>query len=119
MPLIGSRLRQRRVTKTMTVKNKTLASGQYTEGNLITNLSVTHDPKGGDEVISEGGDVVVASDVFWAEPATIGGSLPAITESNVLVDDSTSVRYEVIAATVDQAGGGNRLKVMTRRVTTA
>lgn len=115
MPLIASRLRQRRQTVTLTVKAKTLAAGQHTEATVsgLSAVVATRDPKSGDEIFSDTGDIVVVSDVFWFEP--LNGSLPAITSSHVLVD-SDGVRYEVVATPQDQAGGGNRLKVMTRRV---
>lgn len=115
--MIGSRLRQRRTTKTITVKSKTLSAGQYSESNALTGLTATHDPGGGDEQIAPEGEFVVVTDVFWFEPTTPGGSLPGITAAHVLVDEN-SVRYEVVANTIDQANGGSRLKVMTRRVTT-
>ena len=111
--MIGSRLRQRRVTVTIAVYAKTLGSGQHTEATALTGLTATHDPKGGDEIAADAGEMVIVSDAFWFEP--VSGSLPAITAEHVLVDGG-GTRYEVVAAPVDQAGGGNRLKVMCRRV---
>lgn len=111
--MIGSRIRRRRTTKTITVKSKTLASGQYTEANSITGLTATHEPFAGDEIISDAGAIVIATDVFWFEQ--VSGTLPAINENHVLID-SGSIRYEVVAKPVNQAGNGNRLKVLTRRV---
>lgn len=113
--MIKSRLRMRRVTKTVSVKEKTLASGQYSEadGSGLTGLTATWEPISGDEELTEAGKIVIPTDVFWFEPA-VGGSLPAITENHVLV--AGGVRYEVVMRPENQAGGGNRLKVMTRRV---
>lgn len=108
--MITSRLRQRRPTKTITVKQKTFAGGQHTESNLLTGLTATYEQIAAFEVVGDGGAVVIVTDVFWFEPAS--GSLPAIEEKHVLVDGSGN-RYEVVAVS-NQAGGGNRLKVITR-----
>ena len=109
--MIKSRLRVRRVTKTITVKQKAFASGQHSESNLETGLTATYEPVASFEIVGDGGAVIVVTDVFWFEQKS-DGTLPAIEEQHVLVDASSN-RYEVVAVT-NQAGGGNRLKVMTR-----
>lgn len=111
--MIKSRLRCRRGTKKITVSAKTLASGQYTEADSIFNLTATWEPMAGEEVISDAGQIVVATDVFWFEQKN--GALPAITENHVLTDGD-STRYEVVQRPSNQAGGGDRLKVVVRRV---
>lgn len=111
--MIKSRLRDRRVTKTITVKVKTFASGQHTEATLYSGLIATYEQRQSVEVSGEAGGMVVVTDVFFFEPVTTG-TLPAIEEKHVLID-SGSVRYEVVSV-VDQGGGGNRLEVITRRL---
>lgn len=111
--MIKSRLRDRRQTKTITVKAKTFASGQYTEATLYSGLIATYEQRQAVETATDGGAVVVVTDVFYFEPVTTG-TLPAIEEKHVLID-SGSVRYEVVSV-ADQGGGGNRLEVITRRL---
>jgi hypothetical protein len=111
--MIKSRLQLRRKKKTITVKSKALASGQYAETNLLTELSASREPRDAFEFTSDGGTIVTVTDVFWFE-AEAGESLPAIEEKHVLVDDS-AVRYEVINV-ADMGGEGDRLRVMTRRL---
>lgn len=113
--MIKSRLRLRRETKTVSVKVKTKTAGQakHTESNAYTSLVATHEPRQAEEMATDSGALVVVTDVFWFEAAA-GESLPAIEEKHVLVD-AASVRYEVVSV-ADQGGGGDRLKVMTRRL---
>jgi hypothetical protein len=113
--MIGSRLHRRYAAQTITVKSKTLVSNQYTEASALTGLRARRVPMDADEQISEAGAVVIATDVFWFEPASVGAALPAITENHVLVD-AGGVRYEVVMRPTNQAGGDKRLKVVTRRV---
>lgn len=109
--LIGSRLLQKKVTVTITVKKKTLASGQYTESNLLTGLTAMHLPQTATERVDDSGVETILTDVFWFDRAS--GSLPAIEEDHVLVDGSSN-RYEVIGV-VSQGGSDDRLKVMAKR----
>ena len=113
--MIKSRLRQRRKTKTVAVKVKTLASGQYSETTVsgMANLVATHEEREAQEIDGDGGALVVVTDVFWFEVAA-GETLPAIEEKYVLVD-SDSQRYEVMQV-IDQGGMDDRLRVMTRRL---
>jgi hypothetical protein len=111
--MVKSRLQARRKAKTIIVKSKALASGQYSETNLLTGLSASREPGNAEEVITGGGAIVNVSDTFWFE-AEAGESLPAIEEKHVLVDED-DIRYEVVSVT-DQGGEGDRLKVMTRRL---
>ncbi|GIK36564.1 MAG: hypothetical protein BroJett011_03970 [Chloroflexota bacterium] len=111
--MVKSRLRQRRPQLAVTVKQKSgPTAGKWTESNLYTNLSATHEQPEAAEAFGESGVVAVATDVFWFEAAP-GSSLPAIAEQHVLVVGST--RYEVVNAE-DQAGMGQRLRVVTKRV---
>lgn len=113
--MIGSRLRERRNTKTMTVKVKTIASGKHTEANVsgLSSLTATWEPLSPEETVTEGGSVVIVTERFWFDKLS-DGTLPAIEEKHVLVD-SSSVRYEVVRVK-NQGGQGERLEVTTRRV---
>lgn len=108
--MIGSRLRERRLQLTVSVKLKTLTSGQMVESSAFTGLIATHEQPDANEFVTDAGAVVVVTDVFWFEP--VAGVLPAITEKHVIVDASSN-RYEVVMVQ-NQAGEGNRIKVMTR-----
>lgn len=108
--MIASRLRDRRVQMTVSVKLKTLTAGQHVESNLASGLIATHEQPNAFEIISEAGMIVPVTDVFWFEP--VSGTLPAITEKHVVVDASSN-RYEVVMVQ-RQAGEANRLKVMTK-----
>lgn len=107
---IDSRLRRRRVKVIVAVKLKTLTAGQNVESNLYTGLVATHEQPDASEMFTDAGALVVVTDVFWFE--AIGWALPAITEKHTIVDASNN-RYEVVMVQ-NQAGEGNRLKVMTR-----
>lgn len=113
--MIKSRLRLRRVTKTIDVKVKTQASGQYTEASVsgLSSLTATHEQRNAFEATTDAGAVVIVTDVFWFEQLS-SGSLPAIEEKHVLVDGD-SQRYEVLTVQ-DQGGMGDRLMVMCRRI---
>lgn len=108
--MIGSRLRERRRQLTVSVKLKTLTAGQNVESSLYTGLTATHEQPDAFEAFTDGGALVVVTDVFWFAP--VSGSLPAITEKHVIIDASSN-RYEVVMVQ-DQAGEGDRLKVTTR-----
>jgi hypothetical protein len=110
--MIASRLRERRAQITVSIKAKTLTSGQYVENSLAIGLIATHTQPNAFEVISEAGIVALVTDIFWF--AQIDGSLPAITEKHVIVDASGN-RYEIMMVQ-NQGGEGNRLKVMTRSI---
>lgn len=112
----GSRLQARRVQKTVSVKGKTLTSGQFTEGNVtgLTNLTPTYEQRSAFEENIDAGGTVNILDVFFFERLESTGALPAIREKHVLID-SDSVRYEVLEVS-DEGGQGNRLKVSTRRL---
>lgn len=113
--MIGSRLAQRRPVRTVTVKKKTLTSGKHVESNLAGAVSIParfHQVDAG-EAASEGGAVVVVNGVFGFEP--VSGSLPAIEEKHVIVDDDTSERFEVVSVK-NRAGAGNRLKVSVKKL---
>lgn len=112
--MIKSRLRVRRPTMTVSVKQKSgPTSGQYSETTPLTGLTATHSQPDAKELVNDAGQVVTVTDVFYFEPAA-GASLPAITEQHVIVD-SSNVRYEVIMVQ-NAGGGGNRLKVLTQRL---
>lgn len=113
--MIRSRLMCRLPTKTVRVKKKTLASGQYTESDVTTNLTARWEPMPADEQISEAGNIIIVTDVFWFEPDRATCALPAITENHVLVDQDSN-RYDVVSRSVDQAGGGSVLKVTARHI---
>ena len=113
--MIKSRLAQRRITKTITVKVKTLASGQYTEATVsgMAALVAQREQAEATEYMTDAGAMVDVTDVFWFEVAA-GVTLPAIEEKHVLIDGD-SVRYEAVSVT-DQGGEGEVLKVMVRRL---
>ena len=110
--MIGSRIHERRVQMTVTVKLKTLTAGQNVESNLATGLIATHSQPDAAELFTDAGALVVVTDVFWFEP--VSGTLPAITEKHVILDASNN-RYDVVMVQ-NQGGEGNRLKVLTRSV---
>jgi len=113
--VIKSRLQERRTQLTITVKVKTLSSGQYSEATVsgMSALTATREQRDAFEITDDAGTQVLVSDVFWFE-AIAGASLPAIEEQHVLIDAS-SVRYEVLSV-ADQGGDGDRLRVMTKRL---
>lgn len=108
--MIGSRIHERRVQMTCSVKLKTLTAGQNVETNLTTGLIATREQPDASELFTDAGALVVVTDVFWFEP--VSGTLPAITEKHTVIDASNN-RYEVVMVQ-NQGGEGNRLKVMTR-----
>lgn len=112
----GSRLQVRRVQKTIDVKVKTLASGKYTEANVmgLTSLTPTFEQRNAMEENTDAGGLVNILDVFFFERLVTTNILPAIREQHILVD-SDSVRYEVIEVS-NEGGQGNRLKVSCRRI---
>ena len=95
---------------TVSVKLKTLTSGQNIESNAYTGLIATHEQPDASEFYTDAGALVTVTDVFWFAPS--GGVFPAITEKHVIMDASNN-RYEVMMVQ-NQGGEGNRLKVMTR-----
>lgn len=107
--MIASRLIQRDY-KTITVKVKTLASGQYTESNLLTGLLAIHSQQAATEVVAESGVEAILTDIFLFEQ--VSGSLPAIEEDHILVDSSSN-RYEVIGVVSQQ---DDRLQVQTKKI---
>lgn len=102
----------RRATMTVSVKRKTLTSGQNVESNLYTGLIATHEQPDATEMFTDAGALVIVTDVFWFE--RVADVLPAITEKHVVVDASSN-RYEVVMVQ-NQGGEGNRLKVTTRNI---
>lgn len=115
--MIKSRLQVRRNTLSVTVKEKTLTSGQYVESTVtgLADLEPTYEQRNAtEENNADSGGMVNVLDVFWFEPLRTTCELPAIQEDHVLVD-SDSVRYEVIEVS-NEGGGGNRLKVSCRRL---
>ncbi len=112
----GSRLQVRRTSKTVDVKIKTLANGQFTEANIIglTSLTPTFEQRNAMEESTDAGGLTNILDIFFFERLLATNILPAIREQHVLVD-SDSVRYEVIEVS-DEGGQGNRLKVSCRRL---
>lgn len=112
----GSRLQIRRVQKTVDVKVKTRASGQYTEANVsgLTSLTPTYEQRNAMEEHTDAGGLASIVDVFFFERLIATNVLPAIREQHVLVDGD-SVRYEVFEIS-DEGGQGNRLKVSCRRL---
>ena len=114
--MIKSRLQIRRNKKTVSVLDRTLSSGKYVESivGALSNLEATYEQQDAFEVATDGGAVVTVTDVFWFE-AKAGEDLPAIEEKHVIREKGTLVRYEVLQVQ-DQGGGGNRLRVMTRRL---
>ena len=117
--MIKSRLQLRRNTITVAVKVKTLTGGTtapFTEANVsgLSAVPFTLESVDAFEVTTEGGMVVTVTDVLFHE-ALAGASLPAIEEKHVLVDTTSSVRYEVLQA-IAQGGEQDRLMVRTRRL---
>lgn len=107
---IGSRLRERRQTMTVTVYSRNSAN---TESAVYASVTVTHTQQSANELVAEFGNIVAdVVDIFWFEK--ISGTFPTITEKH-LIRDASNVRYEIIA-TVNQGGESNRLKVITTRV---
>lgn len=113
--MIKSGLRQLRTTKTVTVKTKTLSGGQYSETTVsgLSNLTATYYAKMSMEVATDAGAVVIVSEVLGFDTLP-NGTLPAIEEKHVIVEDDDT-RYEVIAV-VPVGGLINRLKVAVRRL---
>jgi len=109
--MIGSRLRNRRNTRTVDIITKSLSP--YAETNAYTGLTATYEQRDAFELMTEAGAVIMVTDIFWLAPATPGASLPTITEGQVIYDGST--RYEIIQVQ-EQGGGGQRLRAMTRRM---
>jgi hypothetical protein len=115
--MISSRLQIRRPQKTVNVKIKTKqGNGQYTEANVtgLTNLTPTYEQRNAIEEHTDAGGLVPVVDVFFFEQLITTGVLPAIREQHVIVD-SDDVRYEVFEVS-NEGGGGNRLKVTSRRL---
>lgn len=112
----GSRLQIRRPQKTVDVKIKALASGQFTEANVsgLTSLTPTFEQRNALEEATDAGGLVNVLDIFWFERLLTTNILPAIREQHILVD-SDSIRYEVIEVS-NEGGGGNKLKVSCRRL---
>ena len=112
----GSRLQIRRPQKTIDVRIKTLASGQYTEADVtsLTSLTPTFEQRNAMEESTDAGGLVNILDIFFFERLTATNILPAIREQHILLD-SSSVRYEVMEVS-DEGGQGNRLKVSCRRL---
>lgn len=113
----GSRLQIRRPQKTVDIKAKTLgAGGQYTEANVtgLTNLTPTYEQRNAIEEHTDAGGLTNVVEVLFFERLLTTGILPGIREQHVIVD-SDDVRYEVFEVS-NEAGGGNRLKVSSRRL---
>lgn len=98
---------------TMTLKVKTLSSGQNTESTVGGPLIATREQRDAFEIVSDIGTTAIISDVFWFEQLP-DETLPAIEEKHILIDVN-SIRYEVLNV-ANQGGEGNRLRVMTRRI---
>ncbi len=112
----GSKLQIRRVQKTVDIKVKTLASGQFTESNVtgLTSLTPTYEQRNAMEEHTDAGGLISVVDVFWFERLVTTNILPDIREQHVIVDSNTT-RYEVFEVS-NEGGQGNRLKVTCRRL---
>ncbi len=112
--MLASRLRSRRPAKTITVKAKTLTGGQHVEATVsgLSALTATYEQRAAVEVATDGGAVVVVTDVFYFEPLS-DGTLPGIEEKHVLVDTGGQ-RYE--AMVVKPMAMLKRLMVMCRKL---
>lgn len=113
--MIGSRLRRRRATKTITVKDRTHSGSTYSEARrgTLDDLTATFEQR----------SVAVADDVMgtYNELRTIfffaplpSGSLPAIAAGDVLIDEDDN-RYEVRFVNA-LSGNDNRLMVETLKL---
>lgn len=109
--MIGSRLRQRRVTKSVSVVTRSYSSGSYSDTTVYNLLSAAYEQQQSTDYSDEWGKSTQILDVFWFEPLS-SGSLPAIEPKHFITEGSN--RYEVIEV-VDQGGQGHRLKVVCRR----
>lgn len=108
----GSRLRRRRVPRTVNVYQRNSGGA---ETPVYTGLAATHTQLRATEIVGELANVVSeVIDVFWFAPQS-DGTLPAITEKHVIRDEADlDVRYDILQVR-NEGGQGRRLSVMTRR----
>jgi len=112
--VIKSRLRQRRITKTVAVVSRSYASGSYSDTTVYSRLTAAYEQTRQEDYNDEWGKYTQIVDVFWFEPLA-SGSLPAIEPKHFITEGSN--RYEVTEVT-NQAGMGERLKVVCRKYST-
>jgi hypothetical protein len=102
--MIKSRLRERRKTETVTIKN-------YTGATIASGLTATREPKLAAPVVTDDGVIFIETINFYF--ADTAGVLPTISYKNLVVD-AASLKYEVLAV-VPEGGESNRLGVVTKR----
>ena len=111
----GSRVRLRRQTKTVTVKSRTHSGSTYTENNQELLLIATWEPRQVQDTNSETtGTFYTVTDVFFFEKDNDCG-FPTIGNGDVIIDNDTSQRYEVMNVS-NEGGGNHRLMVSTKRL---
>lgn len=105
--MIGSRLRVRRVKKTLSVKT-------YAGATLYASLEATHTEKLVEPIVTQDGVMTTPITVFYFDKILSTGILPVIPDEARLTDSATGLIYEVLTSQ-NTGGEGNRLKVTTRR----
>jgi hypothetical protein len=108
--MVGSKLRQRRNKKTVSVISKDETGAKTNE---YTGLTPTFEDRNIQEEISGVGLVASVMTVFFFEPLSSTGSLPVISEEMYLSDGTNE--YQITQA-IDMAGNDDRLKIETMRI---
>lgn len=105
--MIGSRLRVRRLKKTVSVTT-------YAGAVLYASLEATHTEKLMEPVVTSDGAMTIPITVYYFDKILSTGILPVIPDESRITDSADGLIYEVLTSQ-DTGGEGNRLKVTTRR----
>lgn len=109
--MIGNSLRDMRPRHTLSVITRTITGGKYVNSNLYTGIVANRQQKQATELATDGGAVVVISDLFTIYPQA-DGTLPAIEEKHIISDGTNS--YEVMM--VQNLEMAPAIHVYTRRL---